>query len=100
MRLFLLTLLIYVFISIYLFVNYRKSFIFVCVVCPNCLCSFVCCVLFERGLLFCVACVFLCVVSQCSTTATSKTPFAVELNNIFMGERRVAVLHAAVHCHK
>jgi hypothetical protein len=43
------------------------------------LCSFVCCVLFERGVLFCVICVFLCVVSHCSTTAADKTPFAIQL---------------------
>jgi hypothetical protein len=35
-----------------------------CVLCVlYCLCSFVCCVLSERGVLFCVICVFLCVVS-------------------------------------
>jgi hypothetical protein len=40
-----------------------------CVVCLHCLCSFVCCVLFECGVLFCAVC-YLCVVSYCSTTAT------------------------------
>jgi hypothetical protein len=34
-----------------------------------CLCSFVCCVLFECGVLFCVMCV-ICVLSYCSTTVT------------------------------
>jgi hypothetical protein len=33
-----------------------------------------CCVLFERGVLFCVICVFLCVVSYCSTTAIGQKP--------------------------
>jgi hypothetical protein len=41
-----------------------------CVMCPLLLCSFVCCVLFERGVLFCVICVYLCVVPYCCTTAT------------------------------
>jgi hypothetical protein len=36
-----------------------------------CLCSFVCCVLFESGgVLFCVMRVVFCVVSYCNTTAT------------------------------
>jgi hypothetical protein len=35
-----------------------------------CLCSFVCCVLFERDVVFCMVCVFLCVMSYCSTTAS------------------------------
>jgi hypothetical protein len=38
----------------------------------------VCCVLFERGVSFCV---FLYVESCCSTTATGKNPFAVQLSN-------------------
>jgi hypothetical protein len=51
------------------------------VTCPVLLWSFVCCDLFERGVLVCAICVFLCVVSYCSTTATGKPPFAVKLNN-------------------
>jgi hypothetical protein len=34
----------------------------VCSVCPLSFCNFVCCVLFECGVLFCVICVILCVV--------------------------------------
>jgi hypothetical protein len=41
----------------------------------------VCCVLFERGVLFCEIYVFLCVLSYCSTNATGCNPFAVHLNN-------------------
>jgi hypothetical protein len=43
--------------------------------------KFVCSVLVERGVLFCVTCVILRVVSYCSTTATGKTPFTFQLNN-------------------
>jgi hypothetical protein len=39
------------------------------------------CALFERGVLFCVMCVILRVVSYFSTTATGKNPFAIQLNN-------------------
>jgi hypothetical protein len=39
------------------------------------------CFLFERGLLFCVVYLFLCVVSYCSTNATGKIPFSDRLNN-------------------
>jgi hypothetical protein len=35
----------------------------------HCVCSFVCCVSFERGAILCDVC-YLCVVSCCSTTAT------------------------------
>jgi hypothetical protein len=41
----------------------------------NCLCSSVCCVLFERGVLFYV----MYVVSYCSNNA--KTPFEVNMDN-------------------
>jgi hypothetical protein len=50
-------------------------------VCNVPLYSFVCCVLFERGMLFCVIHLFVCV-SYCSTAATGKNPFAVQINNI------------------
>jgi hypothetical protein len=43
--------------------------------------SFVCCVLFERCVIFCEISVFLCVVSYCSTTATGWNIFAVQLND-------------------
>jgi hypothetical protein len=39
------------------------------------------CVLFERGVLFCVICAFLCVVSCCITAATRQNQFAIQLNN-------------------
>jgi hypothetical protein len=42
----------------------------------------VCCVLFERGVLFCVICVFLCAVSYYIVPMPpGKTPFVVQLNN-------------------
>jgi hypothetical protein len=40
-----------------------------------------CCVLFERGVLFCVLCVFLWAVFYRNTTSTGKAPFTVQLNN-------------------
>jgi hypothetical protein len=43
-------------------------------------CVALCAVLFERGVLFCVISVFLCVVSYCSTLPPGKNPFAVQLN--------------------
>jgi hypothetical protein len=46
----------------------------VCSRCPVLFFNFVCCVLFECGVLFCVMCVILCVVSYCSTTATGYKP--------------------------
>jgi hypothetical protein len=39
------------------------------------------CVLFQRGVLFCVICVFLYGVSYCSTTAIGQNTFAVQFNN-------------------
>jgi hypothetical protein len=44
---------------------------FVVIMCNVCfiVCEAFCDILFERGVLFCVICVFLCVVSYCSTTA-------------------------------
>jgi hypothetical protein len=39
------------------------------------MCSFVCCVLFERGVLFCVLCLIVVPLPP------GETPFAVQLNN-------------------
>jgi hypothetical protein len=55
----------------YLSENIRLSLLHsLCVVGPYCLCSFVCCVLFEGCVLFCVICVPLYVVCYCSSTPT------------------------------
>jgi hypothetical protein len=46
-----------------------------CVVCVlYYFCNFVCCVLLEWCVLFCVMCVILCDVSHCSTTSTGYKP--------------------------
>jgi hypothetical protein len=46
-----------------------------------CLCSFECCVLFERGVLFCVICV-ICVLCLIVIPLTpGRNPFAVKINN-------------------
>jgi hypothetical protein len=52
-----------------------------CVVCPLCLCSFVCCVLFECGMLFCVMCVICVLRLILVSLSPGKTPFAVKINN-------------------
>jgi hypothetical protein len=44
-------------------------------------CATLCAVLFERAVLLCVTCVFLCVVPYCSKTARGKNPFAVQFHS-------------------
>jgi hypothetical protein len=46
-----------------------------------CLCSFVCCVLFECGVLFCVMCVICVLCLIVVSLPPDKTPFAVKYIN-------------------
>jgi hypothetical protein len=43
-------------------------------------CSFVCCVSFDRGVILCDVC-YLFVVSYCKPLPPGKNPFAVKINN-------------------
>jgi hypothetical protein len=53
-----------------------------CVCCVlYCLCSFVCCVLFECGVLFCVMCVIRVLRLIVVPLPPGKNPFAVKINN-------------------
>jgi hypothetical protein len=44
-------------------------------------CSFVCCVLFERGVIFCVMCVISVLCLIVVPLPPDKNPFAVKINN-------------------